>query len=490
MPLGRMRGALKSFIVNRVLSDSGVLAKYTKGRCKVPSGKFEKEYREEMRALVLYRLMVLIVFLDRAKGSNVLDQVPRLFTKCSSVKSSRAVFQTLCRDFLSSEGDFIKHLSRIGVRVYYEQNPVDELDYRVSNLAVDLRDGVCLTRVTEILTKSPPHSLMTKLRLPVVSRLQKLYNVSVAMSALKEFGVAVPDDINAHHIVDGHREIVLKTMWSIIAHFCIRQLLDQDRVQEEIAIVMRSNHARRKIGRQLPATFVRLSDHTNLEHSSPEQILKSLLFRWCYAVCSCFGLELRDFTSSFADGKALCLLIHYYHPSILRLEEILPTSSDELDGLNCEMALSNERANSFLARSRVADLGGIPKMLPITDVENPPDEKSMLVCLAFMCSRLMESSREIFATILIQSYYRRYRSAILQEKKEAAALLIYRKWCQRKESFYVAQRRKYQAAVNVLEDFVVDNKKSLMRLKNARLKEAAEQSAAIQIQVRMVQSNV
>ena len=73
-----MRSALKKFIVSRVLSDSDVLLKYTKGRCKVPSGKFEKQYRAEMRSLVLYRMLVLIFFLDEAKMSNVLDKVPRL----------------------------------------------------------------------------------------------------------------------------------------------------------------------------------------------------------------------------------------------------------------------------------------------------------------------------------------------------------------------------------------------------------------------------
>jgi abnormal spindle-like microcephaly-associated protein len=119
-------------------------------------------------------------------------------------------------------------------------------------------------------------------------------------------------------------------------------------------------------------------------------------------------LHLQDFTDSFANGKALCYLVHYYHPGLLRCEDILPTLNDEDAGLSEYQALANERANSALASKCVTELGGIPKMLPITDSRNPPDEKSMLLCLAYLCSRLMESSEEIFATILIQACYRRY----------------------------------------------------------------------------------
>ena len=46
------------------------------------------------------------------------------------------------------------------------------------------------------------------------------------------------------------------------------------------------------------------------------------MVRWANAVCSQFGCPITDLTVSFADGKAVCLLIHYYHPNLLRLHEI------------------------------------------------------------------------------------------------------------------------------------------------------------------------
>lgn len=46
--------------------------------------------------------------------------------------------------------------------------------------------------------------------------------------------------------------------------------------------------------------------------------LLSALLVWCQAVCHGYGVPIRNFTTSFADGRALCLLLHYYHPRVRR----------------------------------------------------------------------------------------------------------------------------------------------------------------------------
>ena len=55
---------------------------------------------------------------------------------------------TLSRDLLAGEGDLVKHLSLLGYRVQHKQTALEEVDYGVTNLAVDLRDGLRLTSVT------------------------------------------------------------------------------------------------------------------------------------------------------------------------------------------------------------------------------------------------------------------------------------------------------------------------------------------------------
>jgi len=54
------------------------------------------------------------------------------------------------RDYLRGEGDVTRHLSYFGYIVTHVQTALDEYDYAVSNLAVDLRDGLKLTSVPVI----------------------------------------------------------------------------------------------------------------------------------------------------------------------------------------------------------------------------------------------------------------------------------------------------------------------------------------------------
>jgi len=57
------------------------------------------------------------------------------------------VLLAFSRDYLRGEGDITRHLSYLGYTVTHVQTVLDEYDYAVSNLAVDLRDGLKLTSV-------------------------------------------------------------------------------------------------------------------------------------------------------------------------------------------------------------------------------------------------------------------------------------------------------------------------------------------------------
>ena len=61
--------------------------------------------------------------------------------------------------------------------------------------------------------------LLKELRVPAVSRLQKIHNVSVALSALKNAGYILTGDISAKDISDGHREKTLSLLWQIVFKF-------------------------------------------------------------------------------------------------------------------------------------------------------------------------------------------------------------------------------------------------------------------------------
>lgn len=485
-----MKLTLKNFIVNRVLSDPATLTKYTNGLCKVPSGIFEKKFKAEMRILTLRRLLTLIIFLDRAREANILDKIPMLFVKSAKVKSTSEVLITLCRDFLAAEGNIIKHMCRIGLTVSYKQSPIDETDYTIQNLATDLRDGVRLGRMTEILTCREPKSLLSLLRLPAVSRLQKLYNVGYVLDTLRKDGVTGAGDIVPHHIVDGHREMVLKLMWSVLAHFGLRSLLNAELIQQEILSVIRANASRRprwKLGLETatPDTVT----PQNLADIGQEAFFRSLLLRWCNAVCSCFGRTVSDFTTSFADGTVLCLLIHYYHPGLIPLGRISSTTRHlTLDERNNSEkyaeALLREAQNIQLAQVAMSELGGIPRMISIADSDNPPEEKATFLTVAYLCSRLMESSKEILACIRIQNCYCRYKRRVELEKKQAAAALILKYWRENKHLYFLNQERMFKGPVLVIERFLLSVKDQLIKMRQKRLREEERVHAATLIQVR------
>ena len=493
----RPRAMLKRFIMERVFSDPALSKKFTGGRrttgTKTLSGRFDKEYKKAMRQHSLRCILLLVAFLDRAKMENVLETVPCLFTRKGDVKSSRDVITAVCRDLLFKEGNIFKHLSKMGLSFEYKQAPIDEYNYAIENLAIDLRDGVRLARMAEILTNNTSSSLVQQMRLPTISRLQKLHNTEVALSALVEAGVPNLQDIATHHIVDGHRPRVLKLLWSTIAHFQLPSLLNLDLLREEIANVHRANKSRRVLSMRCigsTADEEEFDGKLSLQDGVEAEI-GALLLQWCQAVCSCFGLPVKNFTSSFADGKVLCYLLHYYHPGLLRRNEILTTTRDlpknsdaiqRRSGEAYEKALSSERKNSTLANKRMSELGGVPGMLPITCSTHAPEEKSTLLCLAYLCSRLMESSKEILATIAIQNCYRRYQERILLEKKKAAARIIFHHWQSNKVAYFASQRRHYGPAVGVIERFVFNNRDKLALLRTRREREEAQTQAAICLQ--------
>lgn len=63
------------------------------------------------------------------------------------LQSSKDLLLAFSRDFLSGEGILSRHLSHLGLAVSHVQTPLDEFNFAVKNLAVDLRCGIRLVYV-------------------------------------------------------------------------------------------------------------------------------------------------------------------------------------------------------------------------------------------------------------------------------------------------------------------------------------------------------
>jgi len=411
------KALLKKIIIERVLSDPDAKMKYSRGKCMMPSGKFEVMYKEELGRNVLKRILLLVVFLDHAKMEGIINPSPCLFDKNGMAKSSKSLLAILCKDYIHGIGNLSKHLALIGISLSYTQSHMEELDFSISNIAMDLRDGTRLAKLAEILGGDSKSSILKKLRLPAVSRLQKVHNIRTALLALSNLSISNSIEfVEPDHILDDHRPQVLQFLWSIISHFNLSNLLDTVKLKEGIAAVHSANNR---------TSSEYKKNRNDIQNGDDEETdgLCNLLLQWCRAVCWSYGIVVSDFSKSFSDGKVLCCLVNFYHPSILRRDDILPTSLDMFHcGMNVDtikndphlqeqyrQVLENERHNWTLAKSSMKEIGGIPHILPILDSTAIPDERSTIISIAYLCSRLLESTAEILSITIIQRAFRKYQ---------------------------------------------------------------------------------
>ncbi len=455
-----MKAILKLFILERVLSNPNLKLKFTGGKTKILSGRFERKYKRELHQHFLRTVLKLITFLDAAKIENIMST--RLFNKNGLVRSSKSFLEMLCRDYLEGKGgNLVKHLAQVGVSVSFEQSHIEELDFRVSNLATDLRDGARLGKLAELLG-SP--RVLTRLRLPAVSRLQKVFNVGVSISSLSDLGVQGTDQIHPNYVVDGHRPQVLKLLWSVMTTFHLHTLLDKFELRNEIYKIY---HRGVDNDENYTAMF---SDICGKIEDCDD--ICDLLLTWVQAVVYTFGCKIDNFSAAFADGRVLCLIMNYYLPHIINFDQILPTelaSGSADDPKHREQIVTNGRNNCRLARQKMLEIGGIPHMFPITDSFNPPDERSTIICVAYLCARLLESSKEIKAAMVIQAMFRNFRTRQYMVKSRLAVLEIEKFWICNKSQYFAKQRAKYLPAVHILEAFFIRNRHQIIIFKEERL---------------------
>uniref|UniRef100_A0A2K5NXH8 Assembly factor for spindle microtubules n=1 Tax=Cercocebus atys TaxID=9531 RepID=A0A2K5NXH8_CERAT len=453
---------LAMFILNRLLWNPDIAAEY---RHPTVPHLYRDGHEGALSKFTLKKLLLLICFLDYAKISKLIDHDPCLFCKDAEFKASKEILLAFSRDFLSGEGDLSRHLGLLGLPVNHVQTPFDEFDFAITNLAVDLQCGVRLVRTMEILTQN--WNLSKKLRIPAISRLQKMHNVDIVLQVLKSRGIELSDEhgntILSKDIVDRHREKTLRLLWKIAFAFQVDISLNLDQLKEEIAFL--------KHTKSIKKTISLLSCHSDAlinkkkgkrDSGSFEQYSENikLLMDWVNAVCAFYNKKVENFTVSFSDGRVLCYLIHHYHPCYVPFDAICQrttqtvectqtgsvvlNSSSESDDSSLDMSLKafdhentselykelleNEKKNFQLIRSAVRDLGGIPAMINHSDMSNTiPDEKVVITYLSFLCARLLDLRKEIRAARLIQTTWRKYKLKTdlkrHQERDKAARII-------------------------------------------------------------------
>ncbi|CAH0750960.1 unnamed protein product [Diatraea saccharalis] len=205
---------ITTFIIQRMFKNPFLKNKHSKSN--VPN-MLLPAYMEAIKKFTLKKFLMLVFFLDQAKQRKLIPHDPCLFCRNAVCKESRDILIRFTRELIAGIGDITKHLRPLGYIVCHKQSYLDEYKYAVNNIAIDLRDGVRLSKVMEIILMK--NGLLHQLRTPAISRLQKIHNVQVALNALKEANFVIVGDITAHDIADGHREKTLSLLWQLIHVF-------------------------------------------------------------------------------------------------------------------------------------------------------------------------------------------------------------------------------------------------------------------------------
>lgn len=205
---------LTTFIIQRMFKNPRLKNKNSKSSAP---NMLLPAYVEAIKKFTLKKFFMLVFFLDQAKQRKLISHDPCLFCRNAVCKESREIIIRYTRELIAGIGDITKHLRPLGYVVSHKQSYLEEYKYAVHNLALDIRDGVRLTKVMEIIMMK--NGLLNQLRTPAISRLQKIHNVQVAMTALKEANFVIVGEITATDIADGHREKTLSLLWQIIHVF-------------------------------------------------------------------------------------------------------------------------------------------------------------------------------------------------------------------------------------------------------------------------------
>ncbi|CAF3918251.1 unnamed protein product [Rotaria sordida] len=269
-------------------------------------------------------LLIIIIFLERAKLLRLIDNDPCLYNYDSKIKSTKESIDILSRDFISSDTNLLRRLKLAGYEPIYRQRSLDEFNYLLTNnennLFEDLKDGIRLTRCAQILLSSTneyvaTYDLSTKLKCPVVNRVHKLLNIDQAFELLQTYGHVNLTEISSRDIMNGNKQCTLELLWRIfIVCYLSKNLSPIEKLNQEILILKKNllKYTSCSIEQQLiTIDIVPLQkQHINI----PSTI--HLLIKWIQLICAHYKFWLYDLQESFADGRALLYVISYYLPSL------------------------------------------------------------------------------------------------------------------------------------------------------------------------------
>ncbi|KRY42375.1 Abnormal spindle-like microcephaly-associated protein [Trichinella spiralis] len=404
-----VRGLI-SFIRFRMLSDPELLKQYGIAHVR---NIYKNDYQPAISKFFLQKFLSLFIFLDFAKQKRLIKQDPCLFNPNSKYKTIRDIFVVLNKEILSGEGNLFKTLAAVGYVPKYEQAWYDEKPLAIENLAVDLRDGLALTRLAAMFTENP--GLVTNLRGPPISRLQKLHNVQLALDNFMSANINI-GDVDAASIVGGDRDKIMALLWRLILHKVGLEFPDevvQSPLMPEIISLRRSLRMKNSPEAK---KMLNIKLHKKMT-------ISELFICWLGCIAAHYDIEVDNLNLSLADGRVLCCTINYYLPSVLpvdviKFETSMTTSRESFIPPN-ELKL-NEKANHMLFQKSIREIGHVPDFFEFDRLQNLEytDERVWILCLNSLATVLFALRREQQAACIIQKAWKTYLRKNCQQAVE------------------------------------------------------------------------
>ncbi|PWY82846.1 hypothetical protein BO70DRAFT_314156 [Aspergillus heteromorphus CBS 117.55] len=361
------------------------------------------------------RSIMIVILLDQGRLCSGTALPRRLFLSASPYKTSVAVLQALARMLLPSCGDIAKTLSHLNCELSYKQDPLQEYEYQMDNLAIDLRDGVRLTRIVELLLHSPASPAETQpedsewplsrsLKFPCMSRAVKLFNVQVALDALASAKGTrkLVSTVRAEDIVNGHREKTIALLWGLVSTWGLAGLVDWAEVRTEI------ERLKQKAVAQYGYNHIKDEEwfcdkHSDKTHQQDDEPIL-LLTQWASILAHLKGLRLENLSTSFSDGRIYESIVDEYEGYLL----------GDRDNI-CDKASSSSSCSSPSSlNSRLQALGCTAQFAKLVSPSPSPNTHVPIVnadftigALAFLCSRLLAATKRARAATVLQAAWRR-----------------------------------------------------------------------------------
>ncbi|TYI59161.1 hypothetical protein E1A91_D10G015400v1 [Gossypium mustelinum] len=354
---------LKMIIEKQFFSHTGLAKAYAYN--KKVEGLYRPGYYENLGNIILKRTLLLVLILDRAKSQTSLplnygiDGVdggsPLLFTVSSGIKSSRQVLHNfLSSDVMHGEGDLLAHLVIVGYKVSHQQSALVEFDFQVSDLFLDLQDGMRLCRVIQLLRHDS--SILMKIVVPSDTHKKNLANCGVALQYLREAGVMLCDEdglkITRDDVADRDTELTLSLLWNIFVRLQLPLLIDRTTIASEISKIRGFN----------------------------------------MAICENYGLKVDSF-SSLVNRKAIwCLLDYYFRRELSCSNKVDSHETRDEKSIMSTTDYTDAVHNFVLSQKLTAILGKFPEVLQISDLlehNGAVSDKSVVVLLTFLLSQLI-----------------------------------------------------------------------------------------------------